>query len=156
MFNHNVSEMYIKTQRLPVHFIMLGVVLLLTGIWRCTVSDWRGLIWLSISVIILLTSEGIVINSKSKTIKKYISILFIKIVLKEEIGPVDKIRLCKSNSKQNISMASITRSYNTFNYKVVALCGDNEVEIMEGKEKIARKTAEFVSLQLDIKMTEYE
>ena len=146
--------MYIKTEKLPIHFIILGYVLLITGIWRCFAGDWKCIFWLVISLFCLLMSEGIVINSNSKIIKNYISILLVRFIKKKETGPVEKIVIRKTNRKENMSVASITRTYNTFSYSLTAVYQDGETEIMEGSEKKVHKVAKNIASMSGIEILE--
>lgn len=140
------------TQRMPLHILILGLILLPLGIWRCTVGDWKGIIWLAVSAFCLLTNEGIIIDKKAKIIRKYYSILFFKKVIKDKTIKAVKLKIYKSDHAQNLSVASITRTYKGTSYKLIAICEDEEMELAEGNKKKINKIANSIADELDIEV----
>lgn len=138
------------TQRMPLHILILGLILLPLGIWRCTVSDWKGIIWLAVSFFCLFSFEGIIIDKKAKIIRKYYSMLFFKKVIKDKaIKPV-KLIIYKSDHFQNLSVASITSTYKGTSYKLIAICEDKEMQLVEGNKKKIDKIANSIAKELNI------
>lgn len=142
-----------KTCKLPLQFIFLGTMLFGLGIWRMIVFDWKGILFFLISVIILFSKSGIVIDAKNQRIKKYIGIFTFKSGEWESIESVLDLQIIKTKETQNMNVVSITRIETTEVYKLFFTLPDGLIEVMSGSKDIIHSRAESISslLQVSIK-----
>jgi len=60
-----------KTGKLPFNFVALGIMLFAVSIWRMIVLDWKGILFLPIALLFLFLKSGLIIDTDSRRIKKY-------------------------------------------------------------------------------------
>lgn len=143
-----------KTDRLPANFIFLGVFLLIVGVWRVLVSDWFGIILLVISFLCLFIRWGILIDTKKRRLKEYVSFLWIKKGNWKEIAKINHLEISTIHQTQNLSVASISRSDTEIVYKLFAVLPNENIEIIRGKKDYINKVESEISAELQIKIVD--
>lgn len=136
-----------KTGKLPINFIALGIMLLAVSIWRMAVSDWAGILFLLISLVLLFLRSGILIDADNRRIKKYIGIFGIKKGKWESIDPLVNLQITKTKERQTMSVLSLSRTDSIDVYKLLLTLPDHNIELFSGKkEDISRKAEELSKL----------
>ena len=143
-----------KTERLPLNFIYLGILLFVVGTWRVIVLDWFGIILLVIALLCLFIRSGIIIDSNNKRLKKYTGFFIFRTGKWEDISPFKKLRIVSFKETQNMSVQSITRVDTRIVYKLFLLSPTNSIELMAGAEAFITKAAVRISNQLKIELLE--
>lgn len=140
-----------KTGKLPPNFIALGTILLAVGIWRIVIPDWKGLIFLLVSLILLLIRSGVIIDTDNMRLKEYIGLLLIKKGKWEDIKQLTGLRIVKSKETQTMSVLSISRIETSEVYKLFLVLPGKNIELMSGQKDHVAKRAKEVSNTLNIK-----
>lgn len=121
-----------KTDRLPLNFITLGYMLLAIGIWRIIAMDWRGILFLLLSIFLIFFKSGIVIDTDKKLLKKYNGLFFIKKGEWENINQLTGLQIMESKESQTMSVLSISRTATNDIYKLYLNMPDRNILLMKG------------------------
>ena len=124
-----------KTGKLPPNFISLGFLFLAVGIWRIAVSDLKGIIFVVLSIVMLLFSSGIIIDTDRKMLKKYSGVLFIKSGEWQDIKQVSGLQIVKSKETQTMSVRAVSRSETNEVYKLYLNLPGRDILLMKGKKR---------------------
>ena len=137
-----------KTGKLPLNFIALGLMLFAVSIWRMAVSDWAGILFLLISIVLLFLRSGILIDADNRRIKKYIGILGIKKGKWENIDHLVNLQITKTKERQTMSVLSVSRTDSIDIYKLFLILPDHKIELLSGKRDDVTIRAKEISTQL--------
>jgi hypothetical protein len=121
-----------KTDRLPLNFITLGYMLLAIGIWRIIAMDWKGIIFLLLSIFLIFFKSGIVIDTDKKLLRKYNGLFFIKKGEWENINQLTSLQIMESKESQTMSVLSISRTATNDIYKLYLNMPDRNILLMKG------------------------
>ena len=121
-----------KTDRLPLNFITLGYMLLAIGIWRIIAMDWKGILFLLLSIFLIFFKSGIVIDTDKKLLRKYNGIFFIKKGEWETINQLTGLQIMESKESQTMSVLSISRTTTNDIYKLFLNMPDRNIFLMKG------------------------
>ena len=121
-----------KTDRLPLNFITLGYMLLAIGIWRIIAIDWKGIIYLLLSIFLIFFKSGIIIDTDKKLLRKYNGIFFIKKGEWENINQLTGLQIIESKESQTMSVLSISRTTTNDIYKLFLNMPDRNIFLMKG------------------------
>jgi len=136
-----------KTGKLPLNFLALGIMLLAVSIWRMVVSDWAGILFLLISLILLFLRSGILIDAENKKAKKYIGIFGLNKGKWEDIDSLVNLQINKTKERQTMSVLSVSRTESIEVFKVYLNLPDHKIELLSGKkEDVSRKAEDIASL----------
>jgi hypothetical protein len=137
-----------KTGKLPSNFIALGFISIIISIWRFLVLDWKGIIFLIISILCLFTKSGLIINTDEKKIKKYIGIFTIKRGEWKDISTLKNLQITKAKTSQSMNVLSINRIETTDLYKLIMILSNKKIELMAGKKDFISNIAKEISHSL--------
>ncbi|MCF8304541.1 MAG: hypothetical protein K9I94_14805 [Bacteroidales bacterium] len=145
-----------KTGRLPLNFITLGYMLLAVGAWRIIVDDWKGILFLLVSVFLIFFKSGIIIDIDKKMLKKYNGLFLIKKGKWENIKQLTNLQIVKARETQTMSVLSISRTETNDTYKLYLYMPDKNIELMSGsKDDVLNKAKKIASsLHTSINNTE--
>ena len=137
-----------KTGKLPLNFIFLGAFLLIIGVWRIIILDWVGIIIVIISLLLLFLRTGIMIDTKSRRLKKYVGFYTIKLGEWEDINLLKHLQIIKVKETQGMNVLSISRTASKVVYKLILVFPNKKNEIIKGEKDFIIKVAENISLEL--------
>jgi hypothetical protein len=133
-----------KTDRLPLHFIVLGYMLLAVGVWRIVVADYKGILYLIFAFIFILFRSGIEVYVDKKQIKLYNGFFFAKMGKLLDVKNVTGLELTYSSEIQHQSVLTLTKTDSVEICKLSLNFPDNDVLLMAGeKEKIVKRANEI-------------
>lgn len=136
-----------NTGKLPMSFIALGYMLLIIGVWRLIENDWKGIPFLLLSIALIRLKSGIIIDTDTKKIKKYIGLLIFKKGKWEDISQTVNIQIMKTIEKQRMSVLTISRTASIETYKLILNLPSRTIELMKGDEnKILNRSKKIASL----------
>lgn len=137
-----------KTGKLPLNFIFLGAFLLIIGVWRIIILDWVGIIIVIISLLLLFLRTGIMIDTKSRRLKKYVGFYTIKLGEWADINLLKHLQIIKVKETQGMNVLSISRTASKVVYKLILVFPNKKNEIIKGEKDFIIKVAENISLEL--------
>ena len=137
-----------KTGKLPLNFIFLGAFLLIIGVWRIIILDWVGIIIVIISLLLLFLRTGIMIDTESRRLKKYVGFYTIKLGEWEDINLLKHLQIIKVKETQGMNVLSINRTASKVVYKLILVFPNKKNEIIKGEKDFIIKVAENISLEL--------
>ncbi|MDT8393635.1 MAG: hypothetical protein RQ761_07300 [Bacteroidales bacterium] len=141
-----INKLEFKTGRLPLHFIILGYMLLAVGFWRIIANDWMGILYLIISVFLIFFKSGIIIDVDNKMLKKYVGIFIFRKGKWEDIKHLDSIQIVKTKESQRFNILSISRVETIDVYKLFLNLPDKKIELTTGnKDEIVGKAKKIAS-----------
>jgi len=133
-----------KTDRLPLHFIVLGYMLLAVGVWRIVVADYKGILYLIFALFFILFRSGIDVNVDKKQIKLYNGFFFAKIGKYMDVKNAIGLELTYSSELQHQSVLTLTKTDSVEVCKLTINFPDNDLLLMAGeKEKIVKRANEI-------------
>lgn len=143
------------TGKLPTPLISLAYLLLAIGIWRIFILDYLGIIFLVVSIFLLFTKSGVIVDTKLKKLKKYTSFIFIKKGKWEDMLPLKNLIITKILETQNSVFLSFSRTDKRYKYKLAIIFADKKVEILRKADYNAVKSiADELASELDITITD--
>lgn len=148
--NHQQMILKYKTDKLPLNFIYLGLLLFGLGIWRMIEMDWRGILFFIISLIFLFLRSGIIINTENKSLKQYTGIFVIKIGKWESIKSIINLQITKTRETQGMHVLSISRSETVDVYKLLLTLPDRKIELMAGEKEQILNRADTIASALNV------
>lgn len=135
-----------KTGKLPFNFIALGYMLFAISAWRIAVFDWKGIVFLLLSVFLLFFRSGIIVETNTKRLKRYYGIFFIKKGEWENIEQATELRIARVRQGQMMSVLSISRTESYDTYKLYLRLPNRSIELMAGqKDDILSKASSIAS-----------
>lgn len=134
-----------RTERLPLNFIALGYMLLAIGVWRIVVFDWRGILFIVVSVFLIFFKSGIIIDTDKKMLRKYNGIFSIKKGAWESIEQIISLQIVKTTETQTMSVLSLSRTETNDIYKLYLNMPDRNIELMKGNENDILKKAKRIA-----------
>jgi len=134
-----------ETGKLPPNFVAFGAMLIAIGIWRMIVLDWIGILLFIIGLVLFFIKSGIIIDAKSKMLKKYIGFFGMQKGEWENIGDVKHLKLIDSKETQTMNVLSISRTSINKVCKLFIILPDKKIELMSGKKDVILKRAEYIS-----------
>lgn len=133
-----------KTDRLPLHFIVLGYMLLAVGVWRIVVVDFRGILYLIFAFLFILFRSGVDVYADKKQIKLYNGFFFAKIGKYMDVKNAIGLELTYSSELQHQSVLTLTKTDSVEVCKLTINFPDNDLLLMAGeKEKIVKRANEI-------------
>ena len=141
-----------KTGKLPPNFIYLGIMLFAVGIWRMSVLDWKGILFFIISLLFLFIRSGIMIDTDSRRLKKYIGFTAFKKGEWESIDSIINLQIVKTKERQTMSVLSITRTETSDVYKLLMTLSNRTIELMSGEKDFIINKAEKISSSLQVSL----
>jgi len=143
---NKTKKLEYRTDRLPFNFITLGYLLLAIAFWRIIVVDWKGILFLLLSVFLIFFKSGIIIDTDNKLLKKYNGIFFIKKGKWESLKQLTGLQIVKTREMQTMSVLSISRTATNDTYKLCLNLPDRNIELMSGsKDDILNKAKKIAS-----------
>lgn len=137
-----------KTGNLPPNFIALGFLLLAVSVWRIVLLDWKGILFLIISILCLFIKSGLIIDTDNKRLKKYIGFFTIKRGKWEDINTIINIQILKTKASQSMNVLSINRIETKDLYKLILVLPNKKIELMSGKKEDIIKISKEMSHSL--------
>ena len=137
-----------KTDRLPLNFITLGYMLSAIGVWRLIVFDWKGILYLLLSIFLIFFKSGIIIDADKKLLRKYNGIFFIKKGAWENINQLTGLQIVKSKETQTMSVLSISRTETNDIYKLYLNMPDRNILLMKGSNNDMLKKGKRIAASL--------
>lgn len=137
-----------KTERLPLNFIYLGLMLLGLGIWRMIVFDWKGILFFILSLLCLFIRSGIIIDTANKRLKRYTSFFVLRIGEWENIKTLIRLQIINTKETQSMNVLSLTRNETKDVYKLLMVLPDKKIELMSGEKDYIFDRAEKISSNL--------
>ena len=137
-----------KTGKLPPNFVALGAMLIAIGIWRMIVLDWIGILLFIIGLVLFFVKSGIIIDTESKKLKKYISIFGLIKGEWENINALERLKIIESKETQTMNVLSISRTATNKVYRLFIVLPNKKIELMSGKRDTIIKRAEHISSTL--------
>jgi len=134
-----------NTGKLPPNFIALGYISIGISTWRLIALDWKGIIFLIISILCLFIKSGIVIDTNTRRLKKYIGIFTIKKGKWQDISTLLNLKIIKTKASQSMNVLSINRIETTDLYKLIMVLSNKKIELMTGKKDYIINTANEIS-----------
>jgi hypothetical protein len=141
-----------QTEQLPLHFIMLGYMLLALGVWRIVVADWKGILYLIFSLVFIFFSSGIVINAETRQLKQYNGFFLIKWGKGMDISQALSLELVCSTETQRYSMLTLSKTESLEVFKLYMNMPDNDILLMAGKSDKIIERANEISNALQISL----
>lgn len=138
-----------KTGKLPVNFVALGALLIVIGIWRIAVLDWIGILIFVIGLVLFFIKSGVIIDTESKRLKKYIGFFGIMKGEWENMDSLKHLRIIKSKETQTMNVLSISRTSTDYVYKLFMILHNSKIEIMSGKRDVIFQRANRISTSLN-------
>lgn len=135
----------------PVHFLVLGAVILLAGLGFVVNHPIGGGIAIAIALLILTAYEGTEINPDARTIREYYAFLFVKTGTANKYRNIEEIALHKATVSQRIftprTMNSSTFSHVEYNAylklgggeKIFLFGGRNKSKVKARADEVARR-----------------
>lgn len=142
--------MQFKTGKLPLNFIVLGIILLLIDVWRIMNYDWVGILLLCISLVFLLLRSGIIIDPAKGELKKYTGFFFMKFGSWENISSVKNLTISGLRVTQNMNVVTISRSETRVVYKLMMVLSGRTLELMTGEKELVFDAAEKISKEMKV------
>lgn len=139
-----------KTGKLPLNFIYLGYMLFGVGVWRLIAMDWRGVVFLVISILFLFIKSGIIIDTDKKILKKYIGFFLIRIGDWKSIKSIVKLQILIIRETQNMHVLSIRRTEIRDVYKLFMVLPDRKIELLSSEKEEIANSAEKIASSLQV------
>lgn len=141
-----INKLEFKTGRLPLHFIILGYMLVAVGVWRIIADDWMGILYLIIAVFLIFFKSGIIIDVDNKMLKKYVGIFIFRKGKWEDIKHIANLQIIKTKESQRFNVLSISREETIDVYKLFLNLPDKKIELTTGnKDEIVGKAKKIAS-----------
>ncbi|MCZ4695994.1 hypothetical protein DWB61_14855 [Ancylomarina euxinus] len=137
-----------KTGRLPFNFIALGFMLFAVSIWRIVVLDWKGMLFFPIALLFLFLKSGLIIDTDSRRLKKYIGLFLIKKGEWENIELILYLEILRVIRSQRMNVLSIRRAETKDVYKLILVLPNKSIELMVGEKESIINTSKEISLSL--------
>jgi len=144
-----------KTDRLPLHFIVLGYMLLAVGVWRIVVVDFRGILYLIFAFLFILFHSGVDVYADKKQIKLYNGFLFVKMGKSLDVNKATGLELAYSSAVQHQSVLTLTKAESVEVCKLIINLPDNDVQLMVGEKGKIVKRANEISQALQIPLVNH-
>ncbi|MBN1252388.1 MAG: hypothetical protein JXR51_16300 [Bacteroidales bacterium] len=141
-----------KTNKLPLNFIYLGIMLFVISIWRMLVLDWAGILFFLISLLLLFIRAGIIIDTDNRRLKIYTSFFEIKKGKWDSIKSILNLQIIKTRETQRMNVLSISRIETNDVYKLFMVLHDKKIEIMSGEKDYIFNIAEKIYLSLKVSL----
>ena len=138
-----------KTGKLPPNFYYLGFMLLAIGVWRVIVQDWLGILFFVISLILLFSKTGLLIDTKNIRLKKYAGIFMLKTGDWEDISSLVNLQIISTQETQSMHVVSISRSQTNEVYKLKMVLPNHDIELLSGGKDFVHNTANEISNALE-------
>ncbi|MFK5857377.1 MAG: hypothetical protein QM503_14710 [Bacteroidota bacterium] len=135
----------LETGKLPPNFYYLGFMLLAVGVWRVIVQDWLGILFLVISLILLFSKTGLLIDAKNSRLKKYAGIFMFKAGDWEDISSLVNLKIINVQETQSMHIVSISRSQTNEVYKLKMILPNHDIELLSGGKDYVLKIANEIS-----------
>ena len=140
------------TGKLPLNFFMLGVILLMLGILAIIKSEFGGMVAIPLSIPLIFIRTGILMDTKKKQIKKYISLLTYKTGKWESISQIQHLRIIRAQQSASMAVLSISRNQQNIVYKLLAVLPNKNIELLSGEDKFIGETADHISKELHVEV----
>ncbi|MFA8451557.1 MAG: hypothetical protein ACEPOW_12770 [Bacteroidales bacterium] len=127
----------LKTERLPNNFYYLGFVLLIVGVWRIFVYDWKGIVLFLISLPCIFLHSGIIIDTITLKFKRYTGMFFIRSGEWQKIETEMRFEIRETSETQYMHVSSITRADRAEVSKLILILNDQEIVLYSGSRKKA-------------------
>lgn len=137
-----------KTGRLPFNFIALGFMLFVVSIWRMIVLDWKGILFFPIAMLFLFLKSGLIIDTDTRRLKKYIGLFLIKKGEQIDIKSIRNLEILKVRKSQSMHVLSIRRTETKDVYKLFLVLPNKSIELMAGEKEYIINTSKEISLSL--------
>ncbi|MGZ2371441.1 hypothetical protein ACXR6G_16800 [Ancylomarina sp. YFZ004] len=137
-----------KTGRLPFNFIALGIMLFVVSIWRMIVLDWKGILFFPIALLFLFLKSGLIIDTDTRRLKKYIGLFMIKKGEWEDIKSIRNLEILRVRKSQNMNVLSIRRTETKEVYRLILILPNKSIELMEGEKEYIINTSKEISHSL--------
>jgi len=137
-----------KTGKLPFNFIALGIMLFAVSIWRMIVLDWKGILFLPIALLFLFLKSGLIIDTESRKLKKYIGLFLIKKGEWEDIQSILNLEILKVRKAQSMNVLTIRRTETKEVYKLILVLPNKRIELMAGEKESIINTSKEISESL--------
>lgn len=138
------------TGKLPLNFFMLGVILLLIGVFSAIMAEYGGIIAIPISIPLLFIRTGVLIDTKKKRIKKYIGLFTLKSGKWESIAQVQHLRIIRVQQSASMAVLSISRNETNVVYKLMLVMPTENMEILSGEGRFISEAADNISNKLSV------
>ena len=149
------KKLNFSTGRLPLNFIILGYAFFAIGVWRVFVFDWRGVVFIIISLFLVFIKSGVLIDVERQLLKQYYGVLFFKTGKWESISQLLGLLIVSSRESRIINVLSVSRRETDLVYKLYLSLPDRRIEIMSGNEKEVTLCAEQLSAALQTTLVDY-
>jgi len=138
----------LKTGKLPINFLITGVLLLAIGIWRIFISDWIGIIIIAVSLICIFLKLGVQIDTTNKKIKKYTGNW-------ESINSVKNIQIIQARQSTSMNVLSISKTETKIVYKLFLIFVNKKTELISGEKNFIFDTAQKISKELQVPLIKF-
>ena len=142
------------TGKLPLNFFMLGVVLLALGALALIMSELIGFIFLAISIPLVFTRTGILIDTKKKRIRKYTGLFTYRLGKWESIANSKHLQIIRVQQSSGMAVLSISRNETNVVYKLLAVLPHENIELLVGDGRFIGEAANEIYTELKIEVLE--
>jgi len=140
------------TGKLPLNFFMLGVILFLIGILAIIMLKAEGIIAIILSIPLLFTRTGILIDTEKKQLKKYIGLFAYRTGKWQNIDNLTHLRIIRVRQTQGMAVLSISRNETNVVYKLIMVLPNENIEILSGENDFILLAANRISSKLGTKV----
>ena len=138
------------TEKLPYNFYFVGILFLIFGVYLIIDMNYIGGILFAISLPILLTHWGVIVDTNNKRIKKYMAFAFFKRGKWVDISSVKQVDLGQRDETELMTHKSLAGVYTVRNLTLTLVLEDSEIEILSGKKEFIEKAADKISKGLGV------
>lgn len=142
------------TGKLPPNFFMLGAILLLLGVLAVIMSEIIGLIFLALSIPLLFTRTGILIDTEKKRIKKYTGLFAYKPGKWQSIADSKHLQIIRVQQTTGMAVLSIARNETNVVYKLLAVLPNENIELLAGEGRFIGEAASEIATKLKVEVFE--
>jgi hypothetical protein len=140
------------TGKLPLHFFMLGVVLLLLGLLAFVMEGIIGIIPLLLAIPLLFTRSGIRIDGKKKLLKIYIALFAFQSGKWTNIQQATHLQIIRVRQSTSMAVLSIHRNDMNIVYKLLLMLPNEKIELLSGEGGYICKRADEISQELNLNL----
>ena len=141
------------TGHLPLHFRILGALLILIGAWRLMLADWSGLIPIVAGAAILFLQSHLVLDPIQKRYRSQIELLGLHFGTCQTTQSFTGLTITTITQSQTMSVRAASRVETDTHHQLIANTANGNISLLEGDSPTIEAAAQQIAQALSIPIT---
>lgn len=143
-----------STGHLPLHFRILGALLILIGVWRLMLADWSGLIPIVAGAAILFLQSHLVFDLSQKKYRSQIELLGLHFGTWHPTQPFTGLTITTITQSQTMSVRAASRVETDTHHQLIANTANGNISLLDGDNPTIHAAAQHIAQALAIPITD--